>query len=397
MLTAMPHERRRAARFALALDGGEVVHDAAVVPLLRLAEALAAVPRPAASDEFRRTLRQRLLAVGTVSTAATDHTAADGVPATAWRRRLVAAGTAFAITTGGAAATAVASTGALPGDPLYDVKRTVESVQLALATSELAKGERHLQIAATRVDEVAGLLKESGAQPTDPVVVERMRKTLSSAGTSAQLGSEYFFAAYRESNDPAVLRPLDAFLRQQAAELASLTPLLPPDLLTSSQDLMSGFQRIAAQLVALSGGRSGANLSSVAPPAAGNQAGAADSRRSAQQPGVPLPGLPAAGDQVGGAADTASGVASDVASDVTSAVPSQGLIGLDVAPGKERLPDAGAQSGSSSQNLPLPLPGVSAGVNPPVEDDGKLLGVVPGVPSLTSDAPLPGGLDGPLK
>jgi hypothetical protein len=388
MVTALPvtpRERRRAARFALALDGGLEggVHDSTVAPLLRLAEALAATPRPAPSEEFRRALRQRLLAVGTV-TAGQPLRAGDATGDRAggghWRRRLVAASAALAVTTGGAATTAVASTDALPGDALYDVKRTVESVQLALATTELAKGERHLQIAATRLDEVAGLLDEHGAQPTDPVVIERLRKTLGSAGTSAELGSDQFFAAYRESRDPAVLRPLDAFLRQQAEELSTITPMLPADLLISSRELLSGFQRIAAELMALSGDRSGGGLGSATPAdARPNDPAPAAAPRSGGRSELPLPGLPAAGDRVGGAA-----------SDVTSAVPGQGLIGLDVAPGNEGVPDVSAQSGSGPAGLPAPVPGISVGVNP--TDKDKLLGVVT-VPSVDANPPLPGSVN----
>jgi hypothetical protein len=317
------------------------------------------------------------------------------MPAAPWRRRLVAAGTALAITTGGAAATAVASTDALPGDALYDVKRAVENVQLALATSDLAKGERHLQIAATRLDEVAKLLEQSGPKPTDPVLIQQLRKTIGSMATSTELGSEEFFSSYRESHDLAVLRPLDGFLREQARDLTALTPLLPVDVLDSSRELMNGLTRIAEQLLALTGGRSGAGLTGKAAPAAA----ATDTLRGTT-PGTTgsgelplplpnLPDLPAPGDRL-------SGDVGGAASGVTSAVPKEGVVGLEVDPDQNGLPGASLQSGSGTTGLPLPVPDASAGISVPTDDESKLLGVVP-LPSVTADTPLDGGLQPELK
>jgi hypothetical protein len=53
--------------------------------------------------------------------------------------------------------TVMASASALPGQVLYPIKRTVEQVQLAMATSPSAKAETHLKHAQTRLTELRAL------------------------------------------------------------------------------------------------------------------------------------------------------------------------------------------------------------------------------------------------
>jgi uncharacterized protein DUF5667 len=55
---------------------------------------------------------------------------------------------------------------ALPGDPLYGVKRAGESTALGLTFGQQAKAEKHLQFADNRLDELAEL-KDSGGDSAD--------------------------------------------------------------------------------------------------------------------------------------------------------------------------------------------------------------------------------------
>jgi len=369
----MPRERQRVLGFALALEGappGANAPDQALAPMLRLAEALGSEVGPVPTDEFRRALRQRLLAVAAVSATSWDTglevgAASGRSPAHAqqadWRRRLVAAGTALAITTGGGAATAMASTSALPGDALYGVKRTVEGIRVALAPSELAKGERHLAIARTRLDEVARLLGQSGPKPADPLVIQELRKTFSSMQSATQLGSEPFLAAFQGAAnqgqaDPALLAPLDGFLREQAQDLATLTPLLPPELWDSSQTLIGSLQRIAAELAAVTTHAPAGS----APGGTGSSSSTAtkDAVSGRGQGDLPL-GPAGTGDDVGSTLPGAvSDAAADAASGAASAVSGQGLAGLDVDPSEAGGPGVSLNPIPAPADLPVrqPLP-----------------------------------------
>ena len=72
-------------------------------------------------------------------------------------------GAAFFGAAAAAALVALAGTGtfasqdALPGDPMYGIKRVAESTSYALTFGEKAKARRHLEQAQRRLDEVEGL------------------------------------------------------------------------------------------------------------------------------------------------------------------------------------------------------------------------------------------------
>jgi hypothetical protein len=243
-----PGDRLRAREFAIVLDKVAVA-DLSMAPWTRVATALNAaggvVVGP--TDEFRLALRQRLLAVGAVAPAAAPPTAAP------WRRRLVAAGAVVAIATGGAAATAVASEHALPGDRLYDVKRAMEHVQLALASSDVAKGERSLAIASTRLGEVQALLRESDGPTTDPVLIQELRDTMSAMSDALAAGSERFFAVFNRTADATVLAPLEHFLVQRSGMLDEVRPLLPAELWQNQDTLVVEMDTIAARVATVTG------------------------------------------------------------------------------------------------------------------------------------------------
>lgn len=247
-VTVRPQDARRGRRFAAALESGG--SDLAYLPLTRLAGAMGpALPVSAPTDDFRLALRNRLLAVGTVGV-----TPAPAIPAaTPWRRRLVAASAVLAITTGGAAATAVASTDALPGDRLYQVKRAVEQIQLALAGSELDKAKRYLAIASERLSEVRTLLALNPAAAEDPALVQELRDTLSAASGALAEGAERFFAIFGETADASVLAPLERFLAERTALLSELRGVLPVELLPKQASLVVELETIAARVATVTG------------------------------------------------------------------------------------------------------------------------------------------------
>jgi hypothetical protein len=243
-----PGDRQRAREFAAVLDKVGI-NDLTMAPWTRVATALSAAGGVVAgpSDEFRVALRQRVLAVGAVTPAFVP--AATAAP---WRRRLVAAGVVVAITTGGAA-TAVASEHALPGDHLYDVKRAMETMQLALAHSDLAKGERYLAIASTRLGEVQALLRESDGQTSDPVLIQELRDTMSAMSDALAAGSERFFEVFNRTLNADVLAPLEHFLVQRSVTLDEVRPLLPAELWQSQDTLVVEMDNIAARVATVTG------------------------------------------------------------------------------------------------------------------------------------------------
>lgn len=75
---------------------------------------------------------------------------------------LLAAATAAGIVAFGALGIELAK-GALPGDLLYDIKRTTESISLDLTMSDVGKAYKQLEIASTRIDELEALAERDAS------------------------------------------------------------------------------------------------------------------------------------------------------------------------------------------------------------------------------------------
>lgn len=241
--------------------GADPLGGAAIAGRLRaVGSGLDAVVVPRA--EFRAALRTRLVAVATVQVAAPPAVAAAPARglagAVSWstsrRGPAVAAGALASVMA--FSGVAVAGSQSLPGDPFYGVKRTTEAMQLRLADSDIEKGTRHLDFAATRLREVRGLTLGRDAVDAGPVlgpaalagaitlssasqplasgpalsapVTERVRQTLAAMDEQTRQGSELLTGAYRASRTPEPLRALSRFATRQSAGLEQLLPALPP-------------------------------------------------------------------------------------------------------------------------------------------------------------------------
>lgn len=215
---------RRAERFAAVLDGRAVATDhAGVAPLAELATALravgSAVAPPPPSPDFRAGLRQRLVAVATVTKPApppTRSAAILGLNSRVRRRVGVLAGGVTMATA--VAGVGVAATRSLPGDPFYGVKRATEDVQLWTARGNLAKGHRHLEFARTRLAEARAL---RGASPST------YESTLRDMDSETRQGTAELLAAARSSRSATPLADLDRFARAQYAGLIALAGEAP--------------------------------------------------------------------------------------------------------------------------------------------------------------------------
>ncbi|SBV29418.1 hypothetical protein GA0070620_4990 [Micromonospora krabiensis] len=176
--------RRRAERFAQLLDeanGGRRHHvrsrvDEELAPLVAVGQQLSLDrPRVEVDQEFRTGLRAMLLATAEreglgnpakapTTEAAGQRTAAGSVrnsllPAVTARRARARGAILIGIAAGAIAVSGIsaASENAVPGDALYGMKRSTERAQLALASSDISRGQLFLDFARTRLGEAAEL------------------------------------------------------------------------------------------------------------------------------------------------------------------------------------------------------------------------------------------------
>jgi hypothetical protein len=230
MTTPLRH-RRRAERFAQLLeeaDGGRRQHrrtplDDELANLVSLRRRLvASTPVPELDPEFRVGLRAMLMATaereGIGATAAPQPVSP--APAPTPRRiplaRPVRAPRTRTAMIAGVAVGAVAFAGmstasenAVPGDALYGVKRSTERAQLALASSDVGRGQLYLDFARTRVIEAWTLASE-----IERVLEDMDRDTLQ--------GVRLLTTAATNRDDRAALDVVDDFTAEQRTALDEL-------------------------------------------------------------------------------------------------------------------------------------------------------------------------------
>jgi hypothetical protein len=228
-MTTLRH-RRRAERFAQLLDeaaGGRrqrrrTPHDDELAELVALPSELASRDLgPAIDPEFRTGLRAMLVATaereGIGVTAATDpptrkpstgpHRRPLGIAGGPRARTAAIAGVAV-----GAVAFAgmsTASENAVPGDALYGVKRSTERAQLALASSEVGRGQLYLGFARTRLEEAQLLASD-------------LERVLDDMDRDTSQGVRLLNTAAANRHDRAALDVIEAFVDDQRRPLRQL-------------------------------------------------------------------------------------------------------------------------------------------------------------------------------
>jgi hypothetical protein len=247
---------RRATRladdFAAALEGGTLAgREPALASLVALAEQLRAIPL-ATTPDFRTSLRQRLVAVGTVAEPlvipAPGDRAREWVSGWQVQRRLrTLAGTMAAVTA--VAGVGLAASRSLPGDPFYSVKRGAEALQLNLARDNVAKGEKLLQHANTRLHELARLVDAPlvEAAPGMPVqaaalpasLTDRVRSTLRDMDEETLDGTQKLTSAYLATKDEKPLHIVLDFSADQRVGLRGLLNELPADAQPDAQSSLA--------------------------------------------------------------------------------------------------------------------------------------------------------------
>lgn len=220
--------RRRAERFAQLLDeanGGRRHHvrsriDDQLTPLVGLGRQLGANPPEAKVDpEFRTGLRAMLLAtaeregIGAPAEKISNNRGAL-LPAVTARRARARGAILVGIAAGAIAVSGIsaASENAVPGDALYGMKRGTERAQLALASSEISRGQLFLDFARTRLTEASAL---RGNRSGYGAVLDDM-------DADTRQGVRLLTGAAVQRSDATALDAVDAFLVRQRRALDGL-------------------------------------------------------------------------------------------------------------------------------------------------------------------------------
>ena len=372
-LLRSPAERRRANDFADLLDGRRNLSGHELESLVTLANTLRC-PERAPSSDFSADLRARLVAQTSMRSASPQvpiqRTPHEAAPHRRRVRQAVAAAAAVAVL--GGAGAAVASTRALPGDPLYGVKRGIESVQLSLAGSELSRGRELLEQAGARLSEAERLAGADGAVAADTRA--RIEQALADMEVSLQQGAETLTGVYEETGDVAALELLDRFVVDQERRLTVLLDRLgqiDAGLREIAAAAAGMLRSLHAEVVALTRSTSAATGSELVPGAARDQQPAGDGGPDGPVPADLEPSGPQVPAADGGGAEQAplatDGSGGDVLGDLTSGDVGAGTDGIQTPP--DVLPDVPLTrnpAGGSTSSIAPALPGVPGVATSPV-------------------------------
>jgi hypothetical protein len=372
---AEPHDPRLAGEFAVLLR------------LNRTAEATA--PDAAARDRMRAAVLAGLPEIladqaatatsTTLSTPSATAPAAAPAPAPARTRRstgtrgrlAIAVGAAFCLVLALCGMTMLLSNNALPGDPLYGLRRTVESAAMSLTFGDESKGFKHLSFAADRIDDIDSLAARypdlSDSPAGDYLTAFADFDSDASAGSVDLTG-------YASGNGPDVLNQLSGWAKQQAGRITAVGPKLPPQARAAGTSSRTLLTRIEARASALLARTSCYTVTS----------GGSDDI------GV----LPA------------TGPCDHAPSDVTSApnpAPSSADVPVSQVP---PAPVPSSANPSAGTNLvpgqptaavpPTSIPALPPPVTPPTDPGVPTTPVLPGPPTITLPLPLPIGAIPPL-
>ncbi|WP_203988213.1 DUF5667 domain-containing protein [Virgisporangium aurantiacum] len=220
---------RRAERFAQLLDeaaGARRHHswsdgDSDLTGMVTIGQRVTTLPLVVEVDpEFRTGLRASLMArierEGIGATASEPDVESpqrrklgDLLPSGRTRSAIIAT---IAAGSFGAFGVSAASGDAMPGDTLYKVKRSAEQAQLALAGSDVSRGQLNLEFARKR-------LAEAGALGGD---VNKLDPVLDDMDTGMREGSRLLTTAAVDRGEVAGLQAVQQFTRDQQPILANL-------------------------------------------------------------------------------------------------------------------------------------------------------------------------------
>jgi len=156
-------------------------------------------------------------------------------------RLVIALGAAFCLVLVLSGMTLLLARNALPGDPLYAVRRTVESATLGLTSGDDAKGRKHLEFAGDRVGDIESLAARYPDLANSPVgdylTAFADFDSDAGAGTAGLTG----YAANHGSADLTLLR---TWAGQQTGRIRHVEPMLPVPARTRAEQSVALLARI---------------------------------------------------------------------------------------------------------------------------------------------------------
>jgi hypothetical protein len=160
------------------------------------------------------------------------------------RRRKAFAATALVIAT--LSATTVAATGdARPGDPLYGLKRKVQGVELIVARTDVDRGQRHLNLARIRVQELNTAGPSAAPGP--------LLSTLDDMDAETRAGIKLLSSAAVDHPDGARLTGLAAWTAEQRVLLTAAAARLPAEARARVAQSLALLTAVAARIEGLRG------------------------------------------------------------------------------------------------------------------------------------------------
>jgi len=166
-----------------------------------------------------------------------------------WRRRLIGGGVAVGVLSGGVGGVAWAASSALPGDPLYGVKRSLENMRVSVSGSDLERGEQYLGQAKTRLEEIRKLLGRHDSNvdgsDTSKLIADTMGNLYKDVDNAGQL-----LAPLAETGDTEALANLQNFLNAYEPQAEDLETLLAPDTQAEASRLVDLMSTLSSRMTA---------------------------------------------------------------------------------------------------------------------------------------------------
>jgi hypothetical protein len=175
----------------------------------------------------------------TVAAAGTGPARRRRLPGTRRTRIAILAG--FAAGTVALSGISMASGDALPGDPLYSMKRSAENAQLVLAVSDVDKGQAYLNFARTRGQEATATRSDPG----------KLLPVLGDLDQQTTTGVRLLTGAALDRHDATILDSVDGFVDEQRPALTNLLGTVSRPDRPRAQQSLDLLTQIAARSTAL--------------------------------------------------------------------------------------------------------------------------------------------------